>query len=134
VGNPKAFGQAYNLSGDEWMTHQHIWQTIARVMDAPAPDFVTIPTELLGRMAPQQAEWCVENFRYNNLFDNSKAKRDLGFRYTVRFEDGVLRCIDYLRTHDRIEDCDKHPFYDRIVEAWRRHTSSLLDEFRTNPL
>ena len=134
VGNKKAFGQAYNLSGDEWMTHQHIWQTIARIMDAPPPDFVPIPTELLGRMAPKQAEWCVENFRYNNIFDNSKAKRDLGFRYTVRFEDGVRKCLDYLRTHDLIEDCDKHPFYDRIVEAWRRHTAAMVDEFRADPL
>ena len=89
VGNPRAFGQAYNVTGDEWMTHNQIWQTIARVMDAPPPNFVYIPTELLSKLAPQQAEWCAENFRYNNLFDNSKAKRDLGFRYTVTFEQGA---------------------------------------------
>ena len=133
AGNPKAYGQAYNVSGDEWMTHNHIWRTIARVLGAPPPDFVYIPTELLGKLAPQQAEWCVENFRHNNLFDNTKAKRDLGFRYTVRFEDGVRKCLDYLQAHNLIEDCAKYPFYDRLVEAWRHSEASLIERFRANP-
>jgi nucleoside-diphosphate-sugar epimerase len=128
VDNPKAFGQAYNLAGEEWMTHNHIWRTIARIMGAPAPDFVYIPTELLGKLAPKEAEWCIENFRYNNIFDNSKAKRDLGFRINVKFEDGVRKCIDYLVAHNLIEDCAKHPFYDRLVAIWRRHQADMIKE------
>jgi len=134
VGNAQAFGQACNVSGDEWMTHNHIWRTIARVLDAPEPDFVYVPTELLGKLAPKQAEWCVENFRYNNIFDNSKARRDLGFRYTVKFEDGARRCIEWLRANHQIEDSAKHPFYDRIVEAWRRMEGALAEEFKAQPL
>ncbi len=133
VGNPKAFGQAYNLSGDEWMTHNHIWRTIARLMEAPEPDFVYIPADLLARMAPKQAEWCLENFRHHNIFDNSKAKRDLGFRYTVTFEQGVQKCLDHLSRHNLIENSDKYPFYDRIVDAWRKHSAGLVEEFRINP-
>jgi len=133
VGNPKALGQAFNVTGDEWMTHQHIWQTIARVLGAPPPDFVCIPTDLLGKVAPQQAEWCVENFRYNTLYDNSKAKRELGFRYVVTFEQGARKCVEWLRQNHRIEDCAKYPFYDRIVEAWRRHEAELLQEFTDHP-
>jgi nucleoside-diphosphate-sugar epimerase len=128
AGNPNSYGQAYHLAPDEWMTHNHIWRTIARVMGAPEPDFVYIPTDLLGRLAPKEAEWCVENFRHNNVFDANKAKRDLGFRYTVRFEEGVRRCLDYLDAQGAIEDSAKHPFYDRIVEAWRRHTAELEAE------
>ncbi len=130
IGNESAFGGAYNVTGDEWMTHEHIWRTIARVMRAPEPDFVCIPTDLLAKLAPEEAEWCRENFRYNNIFDNSKAKRDLGFRYTVRFEEGTRRCIEWLTAHDRIEDSAKHPFYDRIVETWRRHEAMMEMEFR----
>jgi nucleoside-diphosphate-sugar epimerase len=134
VGNEKAFGQAYQLAGEEWMTHNHIWRTIARLLGAPEPDFVYIPTDLLGRLAPKQAEWCVENFRYNNIFSNAKAKRDLGFRYTFSFETGVQKCLDHLTRHNLIEDSAKHPFYDRLVEAWRRHTGALAEEFRANPV
>jgi nucleoside-diphosphate-sugar epimerase len=134
AGNERAWGEAYQVSGDEWMTHNHIWRTLARLLDAPPPDFVYIPTEILGRLAPQQAEWCVENFRHNNIFDNSKAKRDLGFRYTVNFETGASTCIRWLREHGKIEDCANYPFYDRIVDAWRKHESELVEEFRAEPV
>jgi nucleoside-diphosphate-sugar epimerase len=134
VGNERACGQAYHLAPDEWMTHNHIWRTIARAMGAPEPDFVYVPTDLLGRLAPKQAEWCLENFRHNNVFDAAKAKQDLGFRYTVRFEEGVRKCLGYLNAHGAIEDSDKHLFYDRIVEAWRRHTTALEKEFGDTPL
>ena len=134
AGNPEAFGQAFNVTGDEWMTHRHIWRTIARVMDAPAPDFVCIPTEMLGKIAPQQAEWCVENFQYHNIFDNAKAKRVLNYRYQIPFEAGVRKCLDYLQAHQLIENCDRHPFYDRIVERWRGLESALVAEFQSQPL
>lgn len=131
AGNPIAFGQDYNLPGDEWMTHNHIWRTIARVMNAPDPQFLYIPSDLLARLAPKQAEWCLENFRHNNIFDNSKAKRDLGFRYNIRFEQGVRKCLDHAC---RIENSDNYPFYDRIVEAWRAQTTKLIEEFKADPV
>ena len=125
VASPKAFGQAYTVSGDEWMTHNHIWRTLARLLEAPEPQFVYIPTEVLGQLAPQEAEWCVENFQYNNIFDNSKAKRDLGFRYTIAFEEGAARSIAYLNAHSLIEDCDRYPFYDQVLAAWQRCRSAV---------
>ncbi len=130
MGNPKAFGQDYNVSGEEWMTHNHIWRTLARLLGASEPEFVYLPSELLGRLAPKQAEWCVENFRYNNIFDNAKARRDLGYRYTVRFEDGARKCLDWLRANNRIEDSAKYPFYDRIIETWRRHATAMVQEMQ----
>jgi hypothetical protein len=89
---------------------------------------VYIPTDLLGRLAPKEAEWCVENFRHNNIFENAKAKRDLGYRYTVKFEDGARKCLDWLRANNQIEDSAKYPFYDRIVDAWRRHAAAMVNE------
>jgi nucleoside-diphosphate-sugar epimerase len=128
--NTRTYGQAYNVTGDEWMTQNHIWRTIARLMGAPEPDFVYIPTDLLGRLAPKEAEWCMENFRHNIIYDNSKAKRDLGFRYTVRYEEGARRSIEWLTSHNAIEDCAGYPFYDRLVETWKNHTAAMAAEFR----
>jgi nucleoside-diphosphate-sugar epimerase len=125
IGNGKAHGQAYHLAGDEWMTQNHIWRTIAGALGAPEPDFVYIPTDLLGRLAPAEAEWCVENFQYNNIFDCAKAKRDLGFRYTVPFAAGAARCVEYLTRNGKIEDCANYPFYDRIVDTWRKHADEM---------
>jgi nucleoside-diphosphate-sugar epimerase len=128
AGNMAAFGQAYNVTGDELMTHNQMWRTIARVMEAPEPDFVYIPTLLLAKLAPEEALWCRENFMHNNIFDNSKAKRDLGFRYTVRYEVGVKKCIDYLTANDLIENSDNYPFYDRIISDWMKSVKELCNE------
>ena len=134
AGNRKAFGQAYNLSGDEFLTHNHIWRTLALILGAPDPHFVYIPTDLLAQIAPVQAEWCLENFRHNNIFDNSKAKRDLGFRITTPFEQGARKCIDYLTRNNLIENSDNYPFYDRIIESWNVMKKSLIDQFRSHPI
>ena len=130
IGNRAAYGQAYHVAGDEWMTQNFMWRTIAGLLGAPAPDFVYIPTDLLGRLAQKEAEWCVENFQYNNLFDCGKVKRDLGFRYTVPYAEGAARCIEYLTRNEKIEDCSTHPFYDRIVDGWRKHTAEMESECR----
>ena len=130
AGNRAAYGQAYNVAGDEWMTQNGMWRTIARAIGAPEPEFVYIPATVLGALAPREAEWCVANFQYNNIFDTAKVKRDLGFRYTIRYEEGVRRCFHHLTAHGRIESCDNYPFYDRIVERWRTHIGRLMEEFR----
>jgi heat shock protein HspQ len=63
---------------------------------------------------------------HNNIFDNSRAKKDLGFKYTVSYEEGVRKCITYLEKHNLIENCDNYPFYDRLVEKWRNAEEKLF--------
>jgi nucleoside-diphosphate-sugar epimerase len=128
AGNAKTYGQTYNVTGDEWMTWERYYQVVAEVMGAPPLDLVHIPTDLLGRMVPQEAEWCVENFHYNNLFDNTAAKTDLGYRYTITWEEGVRRMVDWYDARGEIDDAPAYLLYDRIVSAWRRFSDALVSE------
>ena len=130
IGNTRTYGEDYNVAGDEWMTHNHIWRTIAHALGAPEPDFVYIPTDVLAKLAPAEAELCVENFRYNNIFDCSKAKRNLSFRYTIPFSEGVAKCVDYLTRQGGIEDSAQYPFYDRIVDTWRKHVAGMMKDIQ----
>jgi nucleoside-diphosphate-sugar epimerase len=120
LGNEAAYGRAYHVTGEEWLTWDAYHRIVADVLGAPRPTLVHVPTDLLGRMAPEQAEWCVENFHYNNLFDNAAARADLGFVYNISFAEGARRASAWLEAHGEFEDCNNHPFYDRIVEAWER--------------
>ena len=129
IGNRNSYGEAYNVTGDELMTHNQMWRTVASIMNAPKPDFVFIPSLLLAKLLPVEAEWCRENFMHNNIFDNSKAKRDLGFSYKVSFGEGVKRCINYLSQHNLIEDSDNYPFYDSLVIRWRNMEKDLNTSF-----
>jgi nucleoside-diphosphate-sugar epimerase len=124
VGNAATFGQAYHVTGEEWMPWDRYHQGVAEAMDAPNPDLVHIPTDLLGKVLPERATWCVKNFQYNNIFDNTAAHTDLDFRYTISWVEGACRTIQALEARDGIENSDDYPFYDRLIEAW----DSLGDE------
>jgi len=118
LGNTEAYGRAYHVTGEEWLTWNAYHHVVAEALCAPVPQLVHIPTDLLGRVAPRAAEWCVENFSHNNLFDNTAARTDLGFAYTIPFATGVRRVIERLEAGEGFEDSDYYPFYDRMIQAW----------------
>ncbi|MBA2249323.1 MAG: NAD-dependent epimerase/dehydratase family protein [Chitinophagaceae bacterium] len=118
AGNISCIGQVYNVSGDELLTWETMHLIVAELLKAPTPHFVYIPTTQLASLAPEQSEWCVENFQYNNIFDNSPAKKDLGFEYTISYYEGARRCIRYLIENEGIEDCGNYPFYEGVLNKW----------------
>ncbi len=126
VGNAATFGRAYHVTGEEWMPWDRYHQGVAEAMDAPAPELVHIPTDLLSKVLPEKAQWCVENFQYNNIFDNTAAHTDLDFRYTIPWVEGTRRTIQALEDSGGIENSDDYPFYDQVIEAWE----TLGDEMK----
>jgi len=130
IGLTAAFGQSYNVTGEEWMTYDRYWLTVAEALKAPVPRIVHIPTDLLGRMLPKRAEWCVENFRYNNIFDNTAAKRDLGFRYSVKWADGIADVVRQLDASGLIDNAEEAVWYDRVVEEWESRSAAMAERIR----
>ena len=128
VGNEKTFGKGYHTASEEPMTWNQYHQTVAQAMNAPEPELVHIPTDLLFEIAPKTAEWCRENFQYNNIFDNAAAKADLNFRYTIPFVEGVRRIVNWLDARGRIHDRDEPEIYNEIIEKWR-HLSTKATFF-----
>lgn len=130
AGNVNTIGKAYNVTGDELMTWRSMHQMVAKVLHTPIPKFVYIPTEDLSMLAPEESKWCVENFQYNNIFDNSLAKAELDFHYTVLFEEGAKRCIQFLIENKLIESEVPHRFYDDLIVRWNfkknGHGTSIL--------
>jgi nucleoside-diphosphate-sugar epimerase len=126
AGNSRCIGRDYNVTGSALMTWRCMHETVARIGGWPNPSFVYIPTEQLNQMAPVEAEWCVLNFQYNNIYDSSDARSDLGFEERVPFEEGARRCLSFLEANKGIEDETAYPFYDRLVAAWRNLLLLLL--------
>jgi nucleoside-diphosphate-sugar epimerase len=120
TGNPKAYGKAYNVTGEEWMTWNRYHEGVAEALNAPKPTLVHIPTDLLGKLAPKRANISVEIFQFPSVFDNSAAMNDLGFRYTIPWVEGVRRTVAYLDAHDRIKNSDDDPLDDKILATWNR--------------
>jgi len=123
--NEKTFGQAYHVASDECMTWLDLYRTIARVMRAPEPEFVGIPTALLSRLSPQAFLWSAENFQYDNVFDTTRARIDLGFRSTISWAEGVRRVIAFHDSLNAIDTAEEDPRYDALIEAWQRLSSAM---------
>ncbi len=126
--NPKTFGKSYNVAGEEWMTWDQYHQAVARGLDAPEPQLVHIPTDFLVQIAPERAGICGDNFQFNNIFDNSSAHADFGFRYTIPLEEGVRRITAWLDGHGGLPNSDDDPYDDRIIALWRRGQAQMLQD------
>ncbi|HUV08367.1 MAG TPA: NAD-dependent epimerase/dehydratase family protein [Spirochaetia bacterium] len=125
VGNPVTFGKTYHVPGEEVITWNQYHEGVAKAMGAPKPKLVHIPTDLLGRVVPKAAEWCVENFQYNNIFDNTAARKDLGYRYTIDWNAGVKRITAWLDERRLINRDDEPPFYEQLLRAWNEHGADI---------
>ncbi|MCS7263627.1 MAG: hypothetical protein NZ805_02200 [Armatimonadetes bacterium] len=64
------------------------------------------------------------------VFDNTAAKEDFGFRYTIPFSEGASRTIQWLKEHRKIEDCSKDPIYDWVIELWDEMTSQMVAKLK----
>lgn len=129
VGNERTYGEDYLVTSEEVMSWRVYHRKVAEALDAPEPDLVPIPTDVLLEVAPERTELLADFLQYSTLFDNSKAKRDLDFEYTVDWASGVERTVGHLDEHDRIDDAEDDPFQDRLIEAWRGSRGEFLASF-----
>ncbi len=113
LGNPRASNHAYHVAGEELLTWREYWRTIGRAMGIE-PEFAYIPTDVLGRIAGDDALWCVENFQYDNIFDCSAARVDLGYVFRTTWEQGVAAFDLSPRPADEAENAR----YERVLQAW----------------
>jgi nucleoside-diphosphate-sugar epimerase len=118
-------GRAYNLAGTELLTWNAYWQAVGAAIGIE-PRLLHIPTDVLGACAPTFAEWCVENFQHDNIYDVGAAARDLGFRSTVRWAEGIARGLP--GRIPRPVDPAERGLYEAIVQAWEGATTRMRDE------
>lgn len=128
LGNKNAFGEAYHVTSEEFVTWNQYHRRVARAIGAPDPELVHVPTDVLTAVAPNRTEMLRDHFQFATIFDNSKARRDLDFEYTIDFEAGIARTIEWLEEHDRIDEWESEPFDDALVDAWRAATSDVIGD------
>lgn len=120
MGNPHAVGEAFQITNDETLTWNQIYQTIADALGVElkayhvASEFLaaTSDYDLLGGLIGDKANSVV--------FDNSKLKRVVpDFHPTVRFEQGVRDTIRNVLAHPELqkEDPEFDAWCDKIIEV-----------------
>jgi dTDP-D-glucose 4,6-dehydratase len=148
VGERAAYGEAYNVTAEAVPTWNEYYRVLARALDAPEPELVHVPTDVLMDVAPDRTGFLADHGRYSTTFDTSKARRDLGFEQTISLERGVREVVDYLRENDRITGEDDRgessdnangegrpvsseddQFIGSLVAAWRDSRADFVDVF-----
>jgi len=122
LGNPKAVGEAFQIMSDEQLTWNQIYETVARTLGVELKAY-HVSSDFLAETSSK--EW---DFRGNLLgdkavsvlFDCTKLKRAVpGFQASIRFDEGVRCCIEYIKAHQelQIEDPEFDEWCDRIIAA-----------------
>ncbi|MBS1795171.1 MAG: NAD-dependent epimerase/dehydratase family protein [Acidobacteria bacterium] len=122
LGNSRAVGEAFQITSDEALTWNRIYELAAQAAGAAA-EIVHIPSATLARYDP---EWGAELFgdkAHSMIFDNTKIKRLVpDFAATTPFSHGIREIVAW---HDadparRVVDERLDSLMDRIIADWER--------------
>ena len=132
AGNAQTVGKSYHATGEEWLPWDRYYQAMAEAIGAPAPQLVHIPSTLLAQVAPKRGATPAENFQFSNIFDNTAARTDLGFRYTITWRQGVQRTVAWLDERGLNANSNDDTVDDQIITAWRAKTGDIVADLRPN--
>ena len=124
MGNRPAIGEAFQITGDETLTWNQIYQTIADALGVElkayhvASDFLSAAGDKYG----YDFEGSLTGDKsVSVVFDNPKLRKAVpDMRTQVRFDQGVRRSLDYILAHPdecQVEDPEFDAWCDRVILA-----------------
>ena len=123
MGNRHAIGEAFQITGDETLTWNQIYATIADALGVElnarhvSSEFLAAVGDKLGYDFTGSL---IGDKAVSVVFDNSKLKRAVpDMRTNVRFDQGVRIALDYVLSHPecQAEDPEFDAWCDRVIEA-----------------
>ena len=126
MGNRHAIGEAFQITGDETLTWNQIYQTIADALGVTlhsyhvSSDFLSAAGDKYG----YDFEGSLTGDKaVSVVFDNAKLKRAVpDMRTAVRFDQGVRIALDYVLSHPECQrpDPEFDAWCDRVIAALER--------------
>ncbi|MBO4901960.1 MAG: SDR family oxidoreductase [Lachnospiraceae bacterium] len=123
MGNRHAIGEAFQITGDETLTWDQIYQTIADALQVELHAY-HVSSEYLSALGdPYGFDFegsLLGDKAVSVVFDNSKLKRVVPDMQTrVRFDQGVRIALDYVLSHPecQVEDPEFDEWCDRVIET-----------------
>ncbi len=115
-GNPHAIGEAFQITGDETLTWNQIYQTIANVLGVELKPYY-VSSAFLAAVSDYDFTGSLIGDKSNSVvFDNSKLKQVVpDFRTKIRFDEGIRRTLEYVLLHKECQVAD--PEFDRWCDT-----------------
>lgn len=113
AGNPKAIGEAVNITSDEVMTWNQIYETIADGLSVPLKPFY-VSSLFLHEAGPYDMKCCLIGERVQTaVFKNDKLKRLVpGFQAATSFSTGIRQTLMQLLSTPGLQ------IEDPVFDAW----------------
>ena len=123
MGNRHAIGEAFQITGDETLTWNQIYATIADALGVELKPY-HVASDFLAAVGDQYGYdfegSLIGDKSVSVVFDNRKLKRAVhDMRTNVRFDQGVRIALDYVLSHPerQIPDPEFDAWCDRVIEA-----------------
>ena len=119
MGNPHALGNAFQITSDETLTWNQIYESLARALGVECKLY-HVASEFLAAVGPQYdlEGGLLGDKACSVVFNNAKLKRAVpDFVATVRFDEGVLRTVEHILAHPelQLEDPEFDAWCDRVI-------------------
>lgn len=127
AGNEKTYGKAYHVCGDKAIPWISYYRTLAKAMGVKEVEFVHIPTDVLFAAEPADCSWCEFVFQYDNIYDTTAAKTDLGYKTTITWEEGAKKMTARAEKAGHISSSTDSQYYDFYINTaieWKKFLRS----------
>lgn len=129
MGNPHAIGETFQITNDEVLTWNQIYQTIADALGVTLKPYYVSSTFLADVSDYDFTGSLIGDKANSVIFDNAKLKKAVpGFAPSIRFEDGIRRTLDYCLSHP---ECQKEdPEFDKWCDKVIAGLEKIKEEIR----
>ena len=122
LGNPHALGDVYQITSDESLPWNQIFEIMAHVLGVE-PRLVHVPSELIAAYDPEWGAGLLGDKAHSVIFDNSKIKRLVPeFKAVIPFARGAQEILAWYNADParQVVDPQVDRMIDRIIEAYEK--------------
>ena len=120
LGHPQTIGHAIQITSDEVLTWNQIYETIAEAAGAEL-NAVHISSEFIQKLAPGEKDGLWGDKSHCAIFDNTKVKALVpGYQATIPFRVGIRRTLDWFEADPKrmIVNPETNAMMDKIIDAY----------------
>ncbi len=131
MGNRHAIGEAFQITGDETLTWNQIYATIADALGVELKPYYVSSAFLAAVGDPLGYDYTgslIGDKAVSVVFDNSKLKRAVpDMRTAVRFDQGMRIALNYVLSHPecQVEDPEFDAWCDLVIAALERAKAEI---------
>ncbi len=114
LGNPHALGETFQITSDEWLSWNQIYEIVAQAAGAE-PRLVHVPSDLIAAFDPELGAGLLGDKAHSMIFDNSKIRRLVpDFNPRIPFWQGAREILAWYDADPRRRAVD--PYFDALQD------------------